>query len=130
VNLLLIKPRSSDKLKQKLSGNEEATMNLKLLENNPENENYAQNFQKVLARELDNDKNFAQDLDKQIKEIKQLNPQVSAFIERAEAENLTAIRESSIRGGSNVEAHIKDSKATKNLTGIDVGEIDQKEKIN
>jgi hypothetical protein len=130
VNLLLIKPRSSDKLKQKLSGNEEATMNLKLLENNPENENYAQNFQKVLARELDNDKNFAQDLDKQIKEIKQLNPQVSAFIERAEAENLTAIRESSIRGGSNVEAHIKDSKATKNLTGIDVGEIDQKEKID
>jgi hypothetical protein len=128
--LLLIKPRSSDKLKQKLSGNEEATMNLKLLENNPENENYAQNFQKVLARELDNDKNFAQDLDKQIKEIKQLNPQVSAFIERAEAENLTAIRESSIRGGSNVEAHIKDSKATKNLTGIDVGEIDQKEKID
>jgi hypothetical protein len=130
VNLLLIKPRSSDKLKQKLSGNEEATMNLKLLENNPENENYAQNFQKALARELDNDKNFAQDLDKQIKEIKQLNPQVSAFIERAEAENLTAIRESSIRGGSNVEAHIKDSKATKNLTGIDVGEIDQKEKID
>jgi len=112
-----------DKLKQKLSGNEEATMNLKLLEKNPENETYAENFQKVLARELDKDKNFAQDLDKQIKEIKQLNPQVRTIIERAEAENLTAIRAGSISGGSNVEAHIKDSKAIKNLTGIDVGEI-------
>jgi hypothetical protein len=112
-----------DKLKDKISGNEEATMNLRLLEKDPENEAYAQSFQKVLAKELDNDKNFAQDVEKQIKEIKQSNPQVKAIIEKAEAENLTAIRAKSISGGSNVEANIRDSKARQNLTGIDVGEI-------
>jgi hypothetical protein len=112
-----------DKLKQKLSGNEEATMNLRLLEKDPENEAYAQSFQKVLAKELDKDKSFAEELDKQIKEIKQSNPQVKAIVERAEAETMTAIRAKSISGGSNVEAQIRDSKATKDMKGIDVDEI-------
>jgi hypothetical protein len=112
-----------DKLKEKISGNREAASNLELFEINPENEDYAQNFQKVLAKELDKDKNFAEELDKQIKEIKQSNPQVKAIVERAEAENLTGIKVGSIRGGSSVEAQIRDSKATKDMTVIDVDEI-------
>jgi len=115
--------RIFDKLKEKISGNEEATMNLKLLEKDPENEVYAQSFQKVLAKELDNDKNFAQEIDTQIKEIKQSNPQVKAIIEKAEAENLTGIKAKSISRDSSVEAQIRDSKARQNLTGIDAGDI-------
>lgn len=111
-----------DKLKQKLSGNEEATMNLKLLEKNPENEAYSQNFQKVLARELDNDRNFAQEVDGLVNDIKHTSPRIETIIENAKAKNITGTDVEDMKSGSS-RTEIRDSTADESIVGTRVKRV-------
>jgi hypothetical protein len=108
------------KLKEKLSGNEEADMNLKLFERNPDN--YTENFEKVLARELDNDKNFAQEVDRLVNEIKETSPSIVTIIEKAKAKNITGTRIKEMTAG-NSRTEIKDSQADESIVGTEVDRL-------
>ena len=103
-----------DKLKQKLSGNDEANMNLKLFEKNPDN--YSENFQKVLATELDKDKNFAQEVDGIVNEIKDKSPQIVTIIENAKAKNITGTDIEDMESGSS-RTEIRGSTADESIVG-------------
>lgn len=109
-----------DKLKQKLSGNEEAEMNLKLFERNPDN--YAENFQKVLATELDKDKNFAQEVDGLVNEIKESSPQIVTIIENAKAKNITGTDIDDMKSGSS-RTEIRGSTADESIVGTRVKRV-------
>jgi hypothetical protein len=108
------------KLKEKLSGNEEAEMNLKLFEKNPDN--YSDNFQKVLATELDKDKNFAQEVDGLVKDIKDASPQIVTIIEKAKAKNITGTDIEDMKSGSS-RTEIRDSTAEDSLVGTRVKRV-------
>jgi hypothetical protein len=105
------------KLKEKLSGNEEADMNLKLFERNPDN--YGENFEKVLATELDKDKNFAQEVDRLVNEIKETSPRIVTIIENAKAKNITGTDVEDMKTGSS-RTEIRDSTAEDSIVGTRV----------
>jgi hypothetical protein len=103
-----------DKLKQKLSGNDEAEMNLRLFEKNPDN--YSENFQKVLATELDKDKNFAQEVDGLVNKMKDASPQIVTIIENAKAKNITGTEIEDMKSGSS-RTEIRGSVADESIVG-------------
>jgi hypothetical protein len=107
------------KLKEKLSGNREGALNLELFESNPENQSYAQNFGDALARELDKDKDFAQEVDRLVNEIKDSSPQIVTIIENAKAKNIIGTRIKEMTAGSS-RTEIKGSQAEESIVGTDV----------
>ena len=107
------------KLKEKLSGNREAKLNLELFESNPENESYTQNFGEVLAKELDKDKNFAQEIERLVNEIKETSPRIVTIIENAKAKNIIGTWIKKMTAGSS-RTEIKGSQADESIVGSEV----------
>ena len=113
------------KLKQKLSGNREADLTLKLWEEKPENEIYRDTFQKVLMQELTKDKVFAQDLNKLVEEIKELDPQIKVLIENSLAKKMTGFESDDMPTKGQVDVHISRSVAEE-MIGARLGNQDSK----